>query len=435
VFHKSLRILQNLFFVYLVTGCVSNPQKVVSPFTPTATNLSNNFTQVVSQETTSTPLAVETSPSETGNIQYSCLNIGIDDYQTMDIRGTLAFRNQESLSGDELLLINLNSGEQKKLTHHLVNLYTMSPKGSYLAFDSSDSNQEENRQLINVIDSSGESVVVVNKEKEWDRFEWLSEGELLVNVPNGNNPLIALSPFTGEEKSIEPFFTNAQRPSDQELIYAWGFFSYHKIVYNRDLTRAVYAVLEAGEPRIAIRDTTSSKDLASYPSYEAWGVSPKWSPNGEYLAIALNTNSSFRTDNIRQYELFIIDHNGNKIYSTSLFNSMKSLYISSLSWSPDNNYVAFWYTTENDIHQSLELAVLDVKTKAITNYCISKNEETHSWKRNDISPIWSPDSTALLVEIPDTNDQTPNSIIVNISQEKAIRVEPGMIPVGWMSSP
>jgi len=435
MFIKSIQKIVNFFFVCLVAGCIGNTPKVVSVYTPTATSLSNNLTQPVSQETTPTPRTVEINTSGVSTIQYTCLNIATDDHQTTDIKGTLVLRNQGNSVEDNLLLLNLNSGEQKNLTPHFANIYSLSPKGTFLAYDSSDPNQEENGKQISVIDSNGDSVAVVSVKNEWDRFEWLDEGNLLINVPARNNPLIMLSPFTGRQSSIEPFAVEVQKPFDQELIYSWGFFAYHKIVYNNNFTRAIYALLESGEPRIAIRDIVSNKDLASYPSFDAWGVSPKWSPSGEFLAIALNTNSSFKTDDVRKYELLIINYDGSKLFSTDLSNSLKSLYISSLSWSPDSNYVAFWYTTENDIHHNLELAVLDVKTKEIINYCVTKNDETHPWKRNDISPIWSPDSTSLLIEVPDISDQTPNSVIVDILREKAVLVKPGLIPVGWMISP
>lgn len=419
----------------MAIGCDNGSKETMPIRTPVANTPPISITQQPHNEMTLIPSVTATIPSDLSEIKFNCLKIQNNNFQTIYIGGTIALISIKDINTTEesLLLWNLNSGEQKILSTSLADRYSVSPKGIFLAFNTATFEGNQLKSMaIKIINSDGNPQTTINQQKDWYDLYWLNEEDLLVNLLIEKNPLVLLSPFENKQEIIEPFPTESVKPFDHELIYDWGFYAYHKLVYNGDRTRALYPFSENGEPRIAIHDMTANKDLAIYSTNKGWGVSPKWSPSGDQIAVALNTNSSFRTDGIDKYEIFIIGHDGDKLYSTNLSDFETSIYVSSLSWSPNGNYIAFWYTTGKSVHENLELAVLDIKTKKITNYCIIKNKETHSWKRNDISPIWSPDGSSLLIEVPDNTDQTPNSIIVDIVNVKAFLIKPGFIPVGWM---
>ena len=415
--YKPLIGVVNLLLVWLAVGCNTSYQ---------------GTTPVTTLQAQDPPMSGTPVTSSASEIQYRCLEIQGDNPQTTDISGTLVFRSEVDILDDDLLLLNLASREQKGIPTRGATNYAISPGGTLLAFDSLVQHEAQADSQSNIIDSNGQLVIAINKETGWTDFEWLNEEILLINFPGRGNPLVSFALVEREQRIIEPFITETGF-FEAELIDKWGFYANHRIVYDSRLTRALYALLNEKGPQIVLHDIEINEDLMFLPTYEGWGTSPKWSPNGEHIAIALNTNSSFQVDGMRKYELFIIDRDGDKFYATNLAEISESIYISSLSWSPDSSHIAFWYTASNNsLHENLELAMLNVDTKKITNYCMSKNEETHSWKRNDISPIWSPDSAALLIEIPDTGNVTPSTLIVDILQEKAILIKSGMIPVGWM---
>lgn len=435
LFFKSLSLLS----ILLAIGCMNSSKEIVPVRSPIANISPTSITQKPHKELTLMPSTTTAMPTDLSEIQFDCLKIRNDSTQLANIEGVLALVEIKDLDRLEqnLFLWDLGSGEQKAISTPGTFRYSVSPGGNFIAFDKAIFEGDHFNSLpIIIIDSDGNPLVTIDEQIGGYGFEWLDEENLLINSPIGNNPLILFSPFTHKQKIIEPFPTESIRLFDSELIYSWGFYAYHKIVYNKDLTRALYAFSGDGGPSVAIHNMTTNKDMAIFPTNEAFGVLPKWSSDGDKVAIGLNTNSSTRTDTanygIYKYEIFIISHDGEKLYSTNLASLSESIYISALSWSPDNNHIAFWYTTNGEnINENLELAVLDLNTKEVKNYCIMKNAEDHAWKRNDISPIWSPDGKYLLVEIND-NNQNPRTIIVDIIQEEAIFVKSGVLPVAWM---
>jgi hypothetical protein len=431
--------LLSLLSILLAIGCKNSSKEIVPIYSPVANITPTSITQQPHKDLALTPSATAAMPTDLSEIQFNCLKIQNDNIQSINVEGTLALVDIKSIDRMEqnLLLWDLSSGERKILSSPYTFRYAVSPNGNFLAFDKAmfEGSKVKSQPII-IIDSDGNPLTTIDDQEGGYGFEWLDEENLLINSPVGNNPLILFSPFTHKRKIIEPFPTESIRLFDSELIYSWGFYAYHKIVYNKDLTRALYAFSGGSGPSVAIHNMTTNKDMAIFPTNEAFGVSPKWSTDGNKVAIGLNTNSSARTDTanygVYKYEIFVINRDGEKLYSTNLASLSESIYISTLSWSPDNSHIAFWYTTNDEnINDNLELAVLDLNTKVIKNYCMMKDVEDHAWKRNDVSPIWSPDGKYLLVEIND-NNQNPRTIIVDIIREEAIFVISGVLPVAWM---
>lgn len=377
-----------------------------------------------------------TIPNANSNeIDYRCITFKKNVIELGMITGTLILNGYIIVLEDKaneisnpLLFINLNTGNEIQLSvMETDNHFAVSPSGDYLAYDVW--KDGTNQWQINIVDATGNQLKTFNEE-DLESFEWLGSDKLFINSLSNkleHSPLILLSPFENNEKLIEPFITEEERiiPSDRELIYGWGFYAFHKIIYNSTFTRAIYASSDENGAKIVFRDLLSNKDISTLRSREAWGVSPKWSPDDAKIAIGMNINSADENN-----EIVVLDQNGTLIFTTHLAELYEKSYISSLSWSPDGKKIAFWYTANENINSALRLAILDTSTQKITDFCTSKDSPHYRWHTNDKSPIWSPDSNYLLIET--TNDDIPNAVIIDISNGNAVIIKNSYEPVGWM---
>lgn len=427
---KSYLALLVVPLILLLISCGVNsnglPQTNVAGLSPGAPTTSP------SGNVNLTPTMLATTLPKGSDIQYKCIDIQRGNLQLLPIHGTLILLSEKDQSLENLLFLNLNSGEEKVLPTEDTGIFSVSPKGIYLAYDSWISNRS---RALKISDATGNVLMTIDEPEDWYSFEWLTDDNLLINYPIKNNPLILLSPFNHQQKILEAYGRdNSYIFSDTELIYYWGFYAYHRNVYDPRLTRMLYPSYDdkKDSPIIVIRDLVSDKDLATFLTNVGWGVSPKWSPDSKKIAIGLNTNTSAMTNGNNEYEIFVIGRDGEILLSTDLISLSKTVYTSYLSWSPDGRYIAFRYTTDTDINKNLELAVLDTLTKQITNYCIKSDIKDLSFVRRDPSPIWSPDSDFLLIETVDPETQIQNALIVDIDNGQAYLIKTGFVPIGWM---
>jgi len=423
--HKSYLAILVAPFILLFISCGVNsnelPPTEVTGFSPGIS------TELPTFNVNLTP----TMSTNGGDIRYACVDIQTDNLQLHTINGTLVLL-EEGQSSENLLFLNLDSGEEKILPPEDTGTFSVSPKGTYLAHDSWLDNRN---RMLKISDSTGNVLTTINEPEDWYGFEWLNDENLLINYPIKDNPLILLSPLNHEQKTLQAYVReNSYIFSPAELIYDWGFYAYHRNVYDRHLTRILYPSYNDnnGGPIVVIRDLASNKDLATFSTNVGWGVSPRWSPDGEKIAIGLNTNTSAQVNGANEYEIFVIGRDGEILLSTNLTSLSKTVYTSFLSWSPDSRYIAFRYTTSNDINEELELAVLDTLTKQITNYCLTSDIKDLSFVRGDPSPIWSPNSDFLLIETIEPDTQMRNVLIVDIKTGQAHLIKTGLTPIGWM---
>lgn len=437
--NQELYLCFIILLTVLIPGCgiaVKNDASPIMHPISSATILQKSPVPVETQ--TKLPVVTPNATLNPGNVEYHCINISEDATKLNDMGGTLVLNGYPGPSTNGKLisyssvLVDMSSGNQiPLLADDSTNRFVVSPSGDYLAFDTPIRNDYSKSQ-INILDANGKILSRIEVEQVLVFMEWLNDKTLLVNSLIEHNPMIFLSPFDQRQKIVEPFITEAERiaPFDHELLLQWGFYAYHKIIYNPTLPRAVYAASDQDGAKAVFRDLTSNKDISILRG-QAWGVSPKWSPDGTKFAIGKNTNSPFETI---KYELVILDQNGEQLFTTHLSALPTPIDISSLSWSPDGNRVAFWYTTNGDINvnRDFRLAIFDTKTQKTIDYCVTKHAENHRWHRNDISPIWSPDGNFLLIETRDTGDNNANVVVVDLVQEYAAIVKTGYEPVGWM---
>ncbi len=428
----ALIVLSTLLIVSCGIGSDEFPQTKATEF-PSSTP-----TEFSSNNVTLTPNPPATALPDQSDVQYQCLDIRDENLQSLPTGGTLILGGKLDLnvrSLESLLFLNLKSGDEKVLLppEDLLSTFSVSPQGKYLAYEVWNGGKSF---TLKISDAEGNMLISIDVAKDWYSFEWFDDENLLIeDLGEKNNPFILFSPFTQEQSILEAYFAkDTDIFSDTDLIYYWGFYMYHKNVHDPHLTRTLYPSSNADyDPVVVLRDLVSGEDLAAFPTYAGFGVSPKWSPDGEKIAIGLNTNTSAKIDGVNAYEIFVIGRDGEILLSTNLTALSKTIYTSYLSWSPDSRYIAFRYTTDSDINENLELAVLDTSTNQITNYCITNNiDDLFFGSSYDSAPIWSPDSEFLLIETLEPETQARNTLIVDIGNGQAYLVRTGFAPIGWM---
>ena len=130
-------------------------------------------------------------------------------------------------------------------------------------------------------------------------------------------------------------------------------------------------------------------------------------------------------------ELYSITRDGETTHLTNLTSYYSSiLEISRYAWSPDERYIAFWlrYGWIGNFANE-ELAVLDLGTLEVTNYCITSSFAA-------TIPVWSPNGKQLAFGNLSEDGEHWQVVLVDIIQSFAAVIAIGeMDPVGWMISP
>jgi Tol biopolymer transport system component len=125
------------------------------------------------------------------------------------------------------------------------------------------------------------------------------------------------------------------------------------------------------------------------------------------------------------FELIRVDQNGNAqrlSYLTTSFDAAEENWV----WSPDETRLAFWLTIEDeDFPVRQALAVLDVASGEVTNYCISGYR----------TPIWSPDGRQIAINQNIEGRDTFKIVDLDAGAAYAIAGEKAMKVEGWMIPP
>jgi Tol biopolymer transport system component len=109
----------------------------------------------------------------------------------------------------------------------------------------------------------------------------------------------------------------------------------------------------------------------------------------------------------------------------------------SVSLSPDGKKIAFWLHAQPSPYEEPQLAVLNLETQQVINYCIPglHHGNTHS-------PVWSPAIWSLdshyLAVLDQYEPNAGRAILVDTRQGSAAQVAeliPNGWPAGWMVPP
>jgi hypothetical protein len=150
---------------------------------------------------------------------------------------------------------------------------------------------------------------------------------------------------------------------------------------------------------------------------------PVWSSDGSFFVIS---GQVLMPNGQVEFELYRVNRDG-KIDQLTHLSAIGILKGVIYSLSPYGQKIAMYLDTWYDTKES-RVAILDMKTHEITDYCIPIRGIP------DQTPVWSPDSVQFLVTDQHNVDHR-SVILVDITKGLAVKIADDMEPVGWMLNP
>ncbi len=355
--------------------------------------------------------------------------------------------------GNKTYLWDLSNGQKLEAdagTTHVV----LSPDRARLAAI------DRHLEALIVLDSSGTRLLELKDwGDEYDVIQWLKDNQLVIKLPYGDSSyepdaILVFDIGTRERQEIYPdlplitdFF--------QEL--SWGGYTISPLVPNPPLTRLIYPSKEDADNSLVLWDIQNEQEIGRVyhhgnPGTGVQSSAPAWSQDGTSFvtsamlrytydpnndsepvrplqsAAEATENAFINVDDAAAYvsgfELIRVDQNGNAqrlSYLTTTFDAAEENWV----WSPDETRIAFWLTIEDEdfpIHQAL--AVLDIASGEVTNYCISGYR----------TPIWSLDGKQIAINQNIDGRDTfkildlESGVAYAIAGDEAMKVEGWMIP-------
>ncbi len=377
------------------------------------------------------PIAKNTGTAFSEPLSYQCLEIAPNLPSDADVKGIILTSGYGE-TGETTLL------DMKKKTSQVIEepdgtsllSIQVSPNRKWLAYILF-SRIPGKSQLI-VANSDGQSKQIIPWRDDWFLIAgWLDNERLLITKRPGEmtfGVLIILNPFTSESKVMIPDYPDMVLPATTYI--KWGDFSYSGMIYNSSLSKVLYPHSGTEFNSIVVWDILKHEEIVSIPTSLPITPDPKWSPDGKYIAIVKYyfELSIPYVQKPPKSDLFLVDTSGN-VEQLTQFGEYQQASIGYFSWSSDSKYIAFWLNADPSKFSDDRLAVLDITTRRLTNYCIPG-----SFQNDSRAPIWSPDGRQLLVEnfLGDNNRRV---ILVDILQGFGAQIAVDVSPEGWMVSP
>jgi len=242
-------------------------------------------------------------------------------------------------------------------------------------------------------------------------FYWLDNEHIIFNYTTLSGHFIfsdqyhIWNPYTNQQ-TIQTFpikYYIAPEYDSRAILFNWH------VVFNPTLTIATYLNQKQVPQAVNLKN---QKKVWSYDG-TYFNNPPKWSPDGQMLALLMLDNNRLRLD------MLILDGNlqnwvdiEQKIVSTDIPSSLYNTRI--MSWSPDSRYLAFF-------GGEYELFILDLQKKILIHSCI---------KHTDWMIYWSLDSKQIIFQI--SENHIYHNYILDIQSKNLMRLPE---PLGKVHSP
>ena len=270
---------------------------------------------------------------------------------------------------------------------------------------------------------SAETVVVRNGNNEVVKtfmlpslsffWGWLDNGHIMITtkkVPDTTDPYLLVVRSILDDSSRE--FSDQKSYQDFDNISNLGW-QYNRVVYDPTLNYAIYP--SDNGRAVTIYDITLQKKMAVIYTQVAFISSPVWSPYGDLVALAGNSEQEESSNSeASQNELFVVDNRGQIILLTNFSEQYQEGEIGNISWSPNGKYLAFWARTGSNINE--RLMVLNLDTKQVRDYCLTGLSNDGSYV-SELSPIWSPDSRVVMINHRESAEDPTDVIWIDIQND------------------
>ena len=363
------------------------------------------------------PIPIIPSPTSTARaVTNSCLEVNVGLPANTRLIGKLVVAAQHPF------LLDLDTGTKKALDDNQ-GQFTVSPDGKWLASQYMD----ENDKFWLMLESTDgiQQKPIAWKEDWFFLAGWLDNEHVWVN--HYTEPLVTVvNPFSGAQQELTPDFPMLETISQAGIHYALGA---NTVLYNSSLEYAIYPRLENdGYVYLVLWDRQTNRVLAKIKhSAKSFDYHPIWSPDQTQLYVAAIDKWDESKPDDFVYDFFSLNKDGQVIQLTDFRAISDNVYIGYSSLSPNGKKIAFWLQLGSSKEQ---LAILDLDTKQVTDYCISG-----SYQNGAGSPVWSLDSRYLAIQ----NQYEPNAgqvILIDTKQGWAAQVAetiPNGWPAGWLN--
>ncbi len=356
--------------------------------------------------------------------------------------------------GNKTYLWDLSSGQKIKAdtgTTHVV----LSPDRARLAAI------DRRMEALIVLDASGTRLLeLLDWGDEYDVIQWLKDNQLVIKLPHGDSAydpdaILVFDIATKEHQEIVPEFPLI---TDFFQDISWGGYSLSPMVPNPQLTHLIYSASEEDDNLLILWDLQSELEVLRIhqhgnPGAGVYASAPIWSKDGTTFVTSAMLRYAFDPNNdsepirplqsaadaaenvfinvddaaayVAGFELIGVTQNGQTqrlSYLTTTFNAAQEDWV----WSPDETRIAFWLTIEDDEFPVRDaLAVLDVASGEVTQYCISGYR----------TPIWSPDGRQVAINQNIDGRDTFKIVDLEAGVAYAIAAEDAVKVEGWMIPP
>ncbi len=416
-----------LFF--LLTSCkMGNNLLVISTVTPTSQGLSTP-----TNPPTFTPTVIVTPTVSPEVMRYQCLEIADRPPSNHIEKGVTVFNREGNL---DAFLWNNDTKDVYRFPREEGDRlwgFDVSPDGKHIVY------MHSNKTKDQVVVATADGQTVWSQIADSFLWNWFDD-ERLVNlvVPQKGSPSLFLqNPFSGERQELRADYSDSAMFSN-EWYPRWRYTRGGLPIYDPMLRRVVYpesAPLTKGSGwPIVIWDTETEKVIGRIITMDYWGETPIWTPDGRQFIIATSLDSNQSDTSAKEF--FIVSQDGEVRQLTHFMDYYQEINIpDNYSLSPDGKLLAFWITAKPSQFDDLRLAVLNIETGDVTNYCVKGNPFMDN-ETTPPGPMWSPDNTQLLVISRNPQDTTIRRVVlVDLVRNYAAQIAEDVEPVGWMTAP
>jgi hypothetical protein len=448
---KNHNILIFLVVVFLASCSRENSSlATLSPPSPSqqATTKTNSSGSVVTQPailpaTTlpPTPSHATNMPSPSPTITHiqplveECVDLTSIPSVNVLLSGTIILASPPPGDND-ILLLDLATSEKQLVSreeNEVLSQVALSPNRNLFAyrktrFDTMDQIIED---ILIIENSKGEQLVArpyATKDLkhpqtgQWETFQWLNDQHLLLQqyAEVGGQMSLVLDPFTDEEQQLIPWGHYDYFDPTAEFGLLWDTL----IHYSPDLTRVIYPGLTDDiKPSIVLWDLEQKTLIANIPAQiYAMNENPSWSPDGTQFVIGTSENLELSTPS--HQELFAINRGGDIKQLTSLTTLFEEVTIGHFTWSPNGQFIAFWFRDNASANPNEILAIINTNTQNVDIYCVQSPL--------GMSPMWSPDSYKLALTGLVNSEESPSITIIDLQNQIAASIPGNFILKGWL---
>ncbi len=455
----KIKTVFSLILAILVTACGTIPASPVpSTGTPSLTPLPASETPTSKPSLTPSPTILFTAtplPPEEANLTSDCVTVE-DNPVAMKLDGIVFLDGRQvDKSGGRYefgsYLMDMSTREMVQINEPGENQVdnVLSPDKTMRAYESVtfSPDMEIIKDELVIADAAGTRLKTILWEDQWlTVLSWLDSDHLILSLDNSETeledsriakpvPMLVLNPFTGARRTLKPAYPNF---IDMSVPY-WN--GWEGIMYDPALTRAIYPSFVDDTKEVytyTIWDLAKKRPVSDVQSiftnsaiFDDLYPMPVWSPDGSQFI----TRGRMIDEPVNDWaELYRVTRDGEVEQLTHL-GPTAGVLDTNYSWSPDGKQLAFFMTYNEVAYPQAVVAVLDMATKKVKNYCLPI---TYAGKDYGgvapPAPVWSPDSSQFLVT--DWNEKNHHRVIlVDLAKHSAATVAEDKEAMAWMAAP